>query len=145
MGKQVRSVSPEALDLLEAYDWPGNVRELQAAIKYALVQAAGEVLTPDCLPATSARASARHGRPRRGRARPSTSSQLVRDLLRVGEPDLYAKVIAAVDRVVLEEVLRHVRGNQVQRQRAARHLADHPPGQAPRRRAGRREAARARI
>ena len=38
---------------------------------------------------------------------------LVRDLIRDGEPDLYQKVIAAVDRVVLEEVLRHVRGNQV--------------------------------
>ena len=40
-------------------------------------------------------------------------AQLVRALLKEGEADLYAKVISAVDRVVLEEVIRHERGNQV--------------------------------
>src|SRR5205085_7530116 len=39
LGKQVASVAPEALRLLQGHDWPGNVRELQSAIKYALVQA----------------------------------------------------------------------------------------------------------
>ncbi len=113
MGKQVRSASPEALALLDAYEWPGNVRELQAAIKYALVQATGEVLTPDCLPA--------HVRAGSGPATPVSEAegqaldvtQLVRALLKEGKADLYAKVISAVDRVVLEEALRHERGNQV--------------------------------
>ena len=113
MGKLVRSVSAEAMELLEAYDWPGNVRELQAAVKYALVHATGEILTPDCLPA--------HVRAGIG---PTTNgfeaevpsldvAQLVRALLKEGKPDLYAKVIAAVDRVVVEAVIRHERGNQV--------------------------------
>ena len=47
----------------------------------------------------------------RGRARHIIP--LVRGLIRDGEADLYQKVTSAVDRVVLEEVLRHVRGNQV--------------------------------
>ena len=34
--------------------------------------------------------------------------------MRRGETDIYPKVTAAVDRVVLETVLRHVKGNQVQ-------------------------------
>ena len=34
--------------------------------------------------------------------------------MRRGETDIYAKVTAAVDRVVLETVLRYVKGNQMQ-------------------------------
>jgi hypothetical protein len=39
--------------------------------------------------------------------------RLVRDLLALGSPDLYRRIIAEVDRVVLAEVLRHMGGNQV--------------------------------
>jgi two-component system nitrogen regulation response regulator GlnG len=39
---------------------------------------------------------------------------LVAALLRAGEPDIYRKVSLAVDRVVLDVTLRHVKGNQVQ-------------------------------
>src|SRR6266849_1577906 len=50
LGKQVRRISPETLRLLEEHSWPGNVRELQSTIKYALVHAVGDILTPSCLP-----------------------------------------------------------------------------------------------
>ena len=90
LGKQVRSVVARGLGLLEAYDWPGNVRELQAAIKYALVQATGEVLTPDCLPGSRPRGhrlddarirgggpgpgrGAARPRPAQGRGRPTST------------------------------------------------------------------------
>src|SRR5439155_12543478 len=49
-GRPPCSVSPDALAALAEYDWPGNVRELQSALGHALVRAAGEVLTPECLP-----------------------------------------------------------------------------------------------
>jgi two-component system nitrogen regulation response regulator GlnG len=39
---------------------------------------------------------------------------VVTSLLRAGELDIYRKVCATVDRVVLEAVLRHVKGSQVQ-------------------------------
>jgi two-component system nitrogen regulation response regulator GlnG len=115
LGKHVSSVSPEALRLLEAYSWPGNVRELQSTLKYALVQSTGEVLSPDFLPD--------HLRDRGASVSPSPAalesgtfdlSQLVTGLLRAGEPDIYRKVCAAMDRVVIEAALRHVKGSQAQ-------------------------------
>nr|WP_254053697.1 sigma-54 dependent transcriptional regulator [Singulisphaera sp. GP187] len=114
LGKQVRTIAPEAMRLLETREWPGNVRELQATIKYALVHATGDILTLDCLP-PALRADA---------ASPQIISEtspepellgvarLVRSLIQSGDNDLYQKVIAAVDRAVLKEVLNSVRGNQ---------------------------------
>jgi len=111
LGKSVRSVAPEALRLLAAYDWPGNVRELQSAIRHALVVARGEILTAECLPDyLRARPSAA---PPVAEAEPLDLARLVRGLLQAGEGDVYQKVCAAVDRVVLAEVLRHVKGHQV--------------------------------
>lgn len=50
-GKQVRELTPEALNLLLAYDWPGNVRELRNAIEQMVVLARGERLTVRDVPA----------------------------------------------------------------------------------------------
>jgi two-component system nitrogen regulation response regulator GlnG len=119
LGKNVRAVTPEARRLLEAHHWPGNVRELQSALKYAMVHATGEILTADCLPdnlrpsTPPAAVPAGAGSPA---APPGTLEvvRLVRQFLEAGEPEIYRQVYASVDRVVLEEVLRHVRGNQLQ-------------------------------
>ena len=40
--------------------------------------------------------------------------RLIADLLRAGETNLYRKVNLAVDRLVIQAVLRHVQGNQVE-------------------------------
>src|SRR5215471_5190200 len=50
LGKQVREITPEALELLCRYPWPGNIRELQGVLKQALPQATGTVLIPAFLP-----------------------------------------------------------------------------------------------
>jgi two-component system nitrogen regulation response regulator GlnG len=115
VGKRVTSVAPEALRLLEAYPWPGNIRELQSAIRHAYVQSAGEVITSDCLPE-----HLRGDPPTPLLSKPDSDPQLVEltelvsGLLRAGEPDIYEKVTAVFDRVVLEAVLRHVKGSQAQ-------------------------------
>jgi nitrogen regulation protein NR(I) len=110
--RTIRSVAPEALRCLQERDWPGNVRELQNVLHYAVIQAPGEVLTLDCLPETLRSA------PPPAPAAPPVGSldvaRLTADLLRAGEPDIYRRVCLAVDRVVVETVLRHVKGNQVQ-------------------------------
>jgi two-component system, NtrC family, response regulator AtoC len=49
--KQVREVTPEALNMLLAYDWPGNVRELRNAIEQMVVLARAERLTARDVPA----------------------------------------------------------------------------------------------
>jgi DNA-binding NtrC family response regulator len=40
----VRHISPEALELLRAYDWPGNVRELENALTRAAILARGAAI-----------------------------------------------------------------------------------------------------
>jgi two-component system nitrogen regulation response regulator GlnG len=115
LDRQVRSVAPEAMDRLQAHDWPGNVRELQNVLKYALVRARGPILTPDCLPENlRAHAPAVLSPEAPAEAGSFDLAAFTTDLLRAGEPDIYRKVSLAVDRVILETVLRHVRGNQVQ-------------------------------
>jgi nitrogen regulation protein NR(I) len=113
LGKRVTAIAPEALSLLEGYSWPGNIRELQSAIRHAYVQSPGEVITADCLPD-----HLRGDLPVRRTANAQPEPQLVEltemvsGLLRASEPDIYDKVTAVVDRVVLEAVLRHVKGSQ---------------------------------
>jgi two-component system nitrogen regulation response regulator GlnG len=113
LGKQVHSVSHEAMRLLQTHTWPGNVRELQSAIKYAVVRASTDVITPDCLP-EDIRLGQVAGKSQPAEGETLDVGRLVRGLLRAGQSDLYHTVMQEVDRVVLDEVLRHVHGNQVQ-------------------------------
>jgi DNA-binding NtrC family response regulator len=110
LGKSIRSIAPEAMKLLEAHDWPGNIRELQGALRFAIVQAAGEVITPDCLPRSLHTGSIAAPIPSSGLPDAATLTQ---ELLNRGEDDIYAKVNQTTDRAILETVLRHTGGNQM--------------------------------
>jgi nitrogen regulation protein NR(I) len=112
--KRVTSVAPEALRLLEAYPWPGNVRELQSAIKHAYVQSPTEVITLDCLPSHLREEPSGHAAGPESNSENLRVVEMVSELMRRGESDIYQKVTTTVDRLVLETVLRHVKGNQVQ-------------------------------
>jgi two-component system nitrogen regulation response regulator GlnG len=114
LGRSVRSVTPEVLHGLEAFDWPGNVRQLQSVLQYAVIHTTGEVITPDCLPENLRTDTATSPAPQPGKSSSLDVGFLTHSLLRAGEPDLYKRIVMAVDRVVLEIVLRHVNGNQVQ-------------------------------
>jgi len=48
-GKQIRDISPEAVQNLMRYDWPGNIRELESAIERAVLFCRGTEITPACL------------------------------------------------------------------------------------------------
>jgi two-component system response regulator HydG len=50
LAKKVRTVLPEALELLGGYRWPGNVRELENAIERAVVLCRGDGILPSDLP-----------------------------------------------------------------------------------------------
>jgi len=113
LGKNVRGVSPEALQLLKQHPWPGNVRELQSAVKYALVHAQGETLTPENLPASC---HAPPDVPAASDALPAGSlnvAQYAGQLLDAGEADIYRRVHGEVDRILLPQILDHAGGNQV--------------------------------
>jgi DNA-binding NtrC family response regulator len=48
--RSVRTVTPEAMRMLELYDWPGNVRELRNVIERATILARGEFIEAQHLP-----------------------------------------------------------------------------------------------
>lgn len=55
--KNIRGVTPDAMDLLKSYRWPGNIRELRNAVERAMLLAEGDMLTADLLPVSAAHAS----------------------------------------------------------------------------------------
>jgi len=114
MNRNVQGIAPEALSCLQEHDWPGNVRQLQGVIKYALIKSAGDVLTLENLPGNLH--SGRSSVPLHSSPMPGTLdvAGLTNRLLDAGEEEIYRRVCHEVDRVVLEAVLRHVKGNQVQ-------------------------------
>jgi two-component system nitrogen regulation response regulator GlnG len=118
LGKEVKAVTPEAMELLRRYPWPGNVRELQSALKQALLLATGPVLLPDFLP------PALHPQPAEALAAPGPDGaapaadpaleQFLNERIRAGSEDLYAEALRRLERSLLTHVLRHTGGNQLQ-------------------------------
>ncbi len=49
-GEEPRSLQPETLEAMQAYDWPGNVRELENALERAAILAKGNSIPLSALP-----------------------------------------------------------------------------------------------
>lgn len=111
--KRVRGMTPDAMQACQSYDWPGNVRELESAIRFAMARSSGDILTRDALPAACLKSSnpeiSAEPAPQRFDLR-----QQVRQLLETDSTDIYREISEEVDRIVLEEVMKNVVGNQVQ-------------------------------
>jgi DNA-binding NtrC family response regulator len=118
LGREVREVAPETLELLRSYSWPGNVRELQSVLKQALLQARGTTLLPTFLPPLLEQRSAPVT------ASPSAAADqnleaFIRLCMVSCPSDLYAEAHRQVDRLLLTYALEETGGNQSQ---AARRL-----------------------
>jgi DNA-binding NtrC family response regulator len=50
MGKEIRGVNHQALELIVSYSWPGNVRELKNVLERAMILAKGDIIVPEDLP-----------------------------------------------------------------------------------------------
>jgi DNA-binding NtrC family response regulator len=112
LGKDVRDVAPDALEVLRHNSWPGNVRELQSTLKQALLRATGPVLLSDFLPGTT-------GGPEQlpspaGEGADQGLEELIEQHLREGRDGLYDAAVRWLERRLLTRVLRHTGGNQVQ-------------------------------
>jgi DNA-binding NtrC family response regulator len=46
IGKEIRGLAPQTVELLQRYDWPGNVRELQHAVERAVILSSDVMLQP---------------------------------------------------------------------------------------------------
>ncbi|MDQ3950632.1 MAG: hypothetical protein M3282_09810, partial [Gemmatimonadota bacterium] len=49
-GESTKSVSPDALEVLQQYSWPGNVRELENALERAVILTSDETIGVAALP-----------------------------------------------------------------------------------------------
>ena len=119
LGRSNLRISPECIASLSEHNWPGNVRELQSAIKYAIVRSTSEIITPDCLP-TSVKPSAAFvtqpstSEPSQDSAGFSELRARIRQLLETKPSELNDAVHTEVDRILYEEVLKHVAGHMTQ-------------------------------
>jgi DNA-binding NtrC family response regulator len=52
MNRPLMSISPAAMQALEAYDWPGNVREMENVIERSVALTDGEIIERSDLPAS---------------------------------------------------------------------------------------------
>jgi two-component system nitrogen regulation response regulator GlnG len=114
LGKNVRAVAPETLEMLERYPWPGNVRELQSVLKQAILQATGPIVVPEFLPEYL---RGKEAPPTAAAAEKSEFPDLQRYLqarLNVVQADLYADFQAATERVLFLEVLNRTGNNLTQ-------------------------------
>jgi DNA-binding NtrC family response regulator len=112
---RVKSVTPEALDVLRAYHWPGNIRELRNVVFNALVtKRAGEELLVSDLPRRLWAAAPRGESP--GLLREGELEQRIS----AGQMNLRAEV-EALERAALTVALRRAGGNAAE---AARLLGE---------------------
>jgi DNA-binding NtrC family response regulator len=122
LGREVKSVAPEAMSLLQRYSWPGNVRELQSVLKQAVLKSSGGVLLPDFLPEVI-----RSHSPSLGETSPATPpparqqpqswpacEQFIDERIAAGSRSIYADTVTLAERNVIARVLRHTDGNQAQ-------------------------------
>lgn len=119
--KTIRGFDPGCLDAMSSYDWPGNVRELENYVERAVVLAQGDRISADLLPPQVRGERA----PRIIRTRAVDLPAAVGDLVRLAlqssaaeETNLYEKVVGAVERELIEQVLSA--SDQVQVKAAAR-------------------------
>jgi DNA-binding NtrC family response regulator len=73
--KEIRAITPDALDALMRYPWPGNVRELENVIYEAMVHAEADVLDVAILPARILARRERIGLDGRRQAEPASRAE----------------------------------------------------------------------
>lgn len=114
LGKHVRLITPEAMRCLKTYHWPGNVRELQIVVRHALLHAVGDTVTSGSLPKGVRGEDYTHKTVDSKSKQEISIAEIVHNLLPQHNQNLYRDVHSAVDRVLLQTVLHHVDGSQVQ-------------------------------
>ncbi len=113
LGKSIRGISKEGMELLQDYPWPGNVRELENCIRSAGALCRADVILPDDLPPEI----------RIGHQIDSTSTSqlemslksvlqdITKEAITQGKRELYAEVVALLDKSLIELVLDEFSGN----------------------------------
>ncbi|MCI0407082.1 MAG: sigma-54 dependent transcriptional regulator, partial [Acidobacteria bacterium] len=114
-GEEVKTVSPEALEMMIAYSWPGNVRELENAVKRACVLAATSLILPEHLPVALAQmkeTGAAGGSSLDRTLHQGIAAELQR-LKQDKDGQIYPHFLSALERSLLVQVLERTGGNQL--------------------------------
>jgi two-component system nitrogen regulation response regulator GlnG len=112
LGREVREITPDALERLCRYTWPGNIRELQGVLKQALLQATGTVLIPAFLPedlGATPEPAAQH----LGAESDFSFEGFILKRIDEGSTVISTEAHQLLDRLLLRLVLRSTKGNQV--------------------------------
>jgi two-component system nitrogen regulation response regulator GlnG len=113
LSRDVREVSPEAMERLCSYPWRGNIRELQSVLKQALLRSTGPVLVPAFLPESL-------GGPRTtlvataGDEGVLRVEPFLRQRMEAGSKEIYQEAHQHLDRLLLPLVLGSTDGNKLQ-------------------------------
>jgi two-component system nitrogen regulation response regulator GlnG len=102
----------ETIKFLRSLPWLGNVRELRNALEHATIVARQGALLPEHFPPSLASLSPLHG----GDALAAAVRQWLAERLRRAEgglpTELYPELLAAMEKLLLEDVLKRVHGNR---------------------------------
>ncbi|MBK0090039.1 sigma-54-dependent Fis family transcriptional regulator [Erwinia sp. S59] len=96
LGRPVRRLSPDALEVLLEYSWPGNIRELENTLHNAVLLSREETLTPTHLRLT------RYSEQGFSHAEESTLDNFLRQQLSTKPNQLFDRVIASLITHALE-------------------------------------------
>ncbi len=116
MGAHARYVAPDARGKLQGYGWPGNVRELENTVLRAALLTPGNTIRSEDLELGRTALHPRPMQPENNLSLSSLIEQRIHEMLEnnITEPhDLYQKLIAELERPLIEMTLRRARGNQV--------------------------------
>jgi len=50
LGQELKTISPDVLEVFSRYPWPGNIRELENVLEHGYACTAGKIITTDSLP-----------------------------------------------------------------------------------------------
>ena len=115
LGVDRKTLAPDAMRALSAFDWPGNVRQLENVCRWITVMAPGQTVSTDQLPPE---------------IRPTISQDdindwkdqlraLVEDKLKHNETNLLATLGSEFEKTLLETAMKHTSGHK---QEAAKYL-----------------------
>ena len=108
------ALTPEMLHVLQNYDWPGNVRELENYMERVLVLSGGRPIHPEEI----GRPGQNNSRWMPTKTKPAELQALIEQLVRLGlqtlpEGTLSEKLVDAVERELIEQVLQQCGGVQI--------------------------------
>jgi len=105
--KQIKGISPEALEVLMTHDWPGNVRELENVIKRAVVVSTGDIIGVNNIDINE--------KPLKKElcALTDVVDNLIESAIAIDEnPDIHHYVVSSVEKHLIEKVLDITKGNK---------------------------------